>query len=343
MRIRRNAGRTGSLLGLILLLSVVSLLSYTVPGNQGFAQSDQIPSWVKGIFALYAEDQIPDSTLINAIGYLVSVGIIPITEPAGAEFEDQGDFYVTYESNPNSIYTGDDTTENWLKGIELLEFEVAFLNENLRLPYDVEVIAQECDEINAFYSSDTRQITICYELVDDLFETYYYFSESENLDEEYVGDYANSVLDFIFFHEIGHALVDVYELPITGLEENAVDQFAALMLSYTYDESVSYGLGQEMLYDVGTWFDLEHKWIQISSEEGADMQYWDNHNLDIQRFYNIACYSYGADPEYNQDLIDEELLPEDRAVWCEDEYYQMEYGWSYLLSGFDNGFFDLGV
>ena len=83
MWIRRNTGRTGSLPGLILLLSVISLLSYAVPSNQGFAQSDQIPSWVKGIFALYAEDQIPDSTLINAIGYLVSVGIIPITEQAG--------------------------------------------------------------------------------------------------------------------------------------------------------------------------------------------------------------------------------------------------------------------
>ena len=394
MRIRRNAGRTGSLLGLILLLSVVSLLSYTVPGNQGFAQSDQIPSWVKGIFALYAEDQIPDSTLINAIGYLVSVGIIPITEPAGAvpdsqgfaqsdqipswvkgifalyaedqipdstlinaigylvsvgiipiteqvgaEFEDRGDFYITYEGNPDSVYTGDDTAENRLKNAELMEYEAAFLNKNFRIPYDVEVAARECDGINAFYDDDARQIVICYELIDDLFEKYY---ESEgDFDEKYAGIYAYNVLDFIFFHEAGHALIDIYELSVTEPEENAVDQFAALMLSYVADEHGSYGVDQNTLYYMEVWFWIEREYqAVVSSEGGKDTQYQNRHSLDIQRFYNIACYSYGANPEYNQYLIDGELLPEDRTAGCEEEHQQIEHNWVSLLNDFDRGFLD---
>ena len=56
--------------------------------------------------------------------------------------------------------------------------------------------------------------------------------------------------------------------------------------------------------------------------------------------YNISCYAYGADPEYNQDLIDEGWLPEERAANCEYEYYQIDYSWSYLLDSFTNGFFD---
>ena len=145
-------------------------------------------------------------------------------------------------------------------------------------------------------------------------------------------------MDFIFLHEVGHALIDVYQLPITGLEENVADQFASLMLSYTYDDSTGdYSIGQDMLYDVGTWF-----WIsdELYYDNPDDYVFWGTHNLDIQRFYNISCYAYGSDPQYNQDLVDEGYLPEDRAYWCEEEYLVMERAWSFLLKDFDNGFFD---
>ena len=41
-------------------------------------QPKEIPSWVKNIFVFYAEDQIDDKTLLNAIEYLLSVEIITI-------------------------------------------------------------------------------------------------------------------------------------------------------------------------------------------------------------------------------------------------------------------------
>ena len=69
-------------------------------------------------------------------------------------------------------------------------------------------------------------------------------------------------------------------------------------------------------------------------------QYQSRHSLDIQRFYNIACYSYGANPEYNQYLIDGKLLPEDRTAGCEEEHHQIERGWVSLLNDFDGGFLD---
>ena len=42
------------------------------------SEPKEIPSWVKDIFVFYAEDQINDKTLLNAIEYLLSVGIITI-------------------------------------------------------------------------------------------------------------------------------------------------------------------------------------------------------------------------------------------------------------------------
>ena len=328
--------------------------------------TNKIPMWVKTVFGYYAQGSIDEATLINALEYLIENGIISVSggindvknvldaeknnaiwvKPDSERIEDVGDFYITYMPNPNSGYTGDDTAIAWLKNADLLESQVEFFNENFRLPYDIEIVAQECGFVNAFYDYDTSQIVICYELVDDVFETWYIFNED---DSGSVGDYSYNVLTYIFYHEMAHAIIYVYDLPITGLEENVADQFAVILLSYTPDlETGDYSLGHDMLYDVGTYYLYEDEYWNVMCPELAETSdeeelcygsYWGVHNLDIQRFYNISCYAYGADPEYNQDLIEDEWLPEDRALNCEYEYWQMDYAWNYLLKDFTNGFF----
>ena len=84
-------------------------------------------------------------------------------------------------------------------------------------------------------------------------------------------------------------------------------------------------------------------WTQIYPEatgETITPTYWGTHGLDMQRFYNVSCYAYGSDPQYNQDLIEDGFLPEDRAYNCEWEYYQIDSSFAYLLEPFDYGFFD---
>ena len=331
---------------LLLALFLVVLLSSPVLVNHVLAQTEQIPSWVKTLFTYYAQGQISDAELLAAIEYLIEQGVISVPDQT-EEYEDRGDFYVTYGPNPNSAYSGADKADAWLKNAGLLEYEVGWLNDNFRLPYDVEIIAQECGEVNAFYYPDNKQVVMCYELVDDLFETYYYFYEdTQDFDAGYVGSYAYDVVDFIFWHEIGHAFIDIYDLPVTGLEENVADQFAALILSYTSDdETGSFDTGQEMLDSVGLWFALENEYWTVTypalyPEEEIDTPYWGQHGLSVQRFYNVACYSYGADPGHNLFLIADGVLPADRAVTCEDEYWHIDDTWRTLLGNFDYGFFD---
>ena len=285
----------------------------------------------KVISVVSAVDDIEDVLYVDEIQDVLSVGKI----------EDRGDFYITYMPNPNSEYVGEDTAISWLKDAELLEFEVEFLNENFRLPYDVEIIAKECGFANALYIPSNSQIVICYEFVDELFETWYLFNEDnyESSGDYYdsPGNYAYDVLDWVLFHEVAHAIIHIYDLPVTGLEENAADQFASLMLSYTYyndDGTDDFSLGQDMLYNVANYYWYNN---EIQSSVGS---YWDVHNLDIQRFYNISCYAYGSDPEYNQDLIEDGSLPKDRASTCEYEYSQIENAWRHMLKDFTNEFFD---
>jgi Putative metallopeptidase len=41
---------------------------------------------------------------------------------------------------------------------------------------------------------------------------------------------ATRLVDFVLVHEIGHALVDVYRIPVRGKEEAAVDAIATVLL-----------------------------------------------------------------------------------------------------------------
>ena len=93
-------------------------------------------------------------------------------------------------------------------------------------------------------------------------------------------------------------------------------------LCFFYDDesNTDFIIGQGILYNVGTWF-------FIQTQYQYEQVYWDTHKLDIQRFYNILCYAYGHTPEYNQDLIDEGWLPEERASNCEYEYNVLVNSW----------------
>jgi hypothetical protein len=340
---------------LIPIIFAIGILSTVFSISISAQESYDIPGWIKNTAGWWANDEIDDASFVNAMKFLIQNDIMQIesSESTFTEYPDNGDFYLTYRPNPNSLYTGDQTAEAFLRNYGLLDAEIEFLNSNFRLPHDVEIIAQECNEINAFYDPTTKQISICYELVDDIQEKYILFFydvwglTDDDFDMDVYDSYTLNVIDFIFWHEMGHAFIDIYQLPITGLEENVADQFAALMLLYYYDESTGdYSMGQTMVDDVGTWFNNSEYFVSeiyptLTGEEILPA-FWDVHALDMQRFYNVSCYAYGFDPSSDSVayLVEEGWLPQERAANCEWEYQQIEYSFAILLEPFDNGFFD---
>jgi len=302
-----------------------------------FAFGDSIPDWVRNIFIWYGEGQIGEEDLLNALQYLIDSKILIVSESnenvnnnivTSSEYtiKDEGDFYVTYYENPNSIY--DPSAKEWIQGEEYFEMQINYLNSIFRLPHDVEIVVEECNEVNAFYDYTTKQIIMCYEFIDSVFSDFdtYYYEEGLEVTDEQLTISNLDVVDFVFYHELGHALVDILQLPITGLEENAVDQFAAYFMLLTEDDEEYEGIfGQDIMFNVGTWF-------FIQANYGYEHVYWDVHNLDIQRYYNLSCYAYGQNPEYNYDLITEGWLPQERAENCPYEYAVLEDSWSRILS-----------
>ena len=125
----------------------------------------------------------------------------------------------------------------------------------------------------------------------------------------------------IFYHELGHAVIHIEEVPIFAQEEDAADVFSIFLIDALYDEEVATGLAYDAA--LGFWFEAE--------DRGADIAWWDVHGPDEQRFYNTACIFYGADPEAREDFADELDIPEERRDYCPDEYDQANAAWGLIL------------
>ena len=118
------------------------------------------------------------------------------------------------------------SSRDWLISTEYLEIQMDFLNELFSLPYDIEIFAKECGDANMFYDWELKQIILCYEFIDGAhvdFIEYYETNSDVSVTEDDIAIMTHDVIDFIFYHEVGHALMNIYELPITGLEENIAD------------------------------------------------------------------------------------------------------------------------
>jgi hypothetical protein len=186
------------------------------------------------------------------------------------------------------------------------------LNSILILPREVSLRYAECGEANAYYDSSTHEILMCLELMAGMAETLDGQFEEESTEQDALGGAYIAVV----LHEVGHALVHVLEIPITGREEDAVDQLSAWMLIKAGDAEAVLGAAASYYTDLE---ELDH----------AD--YAGLHSLDAQRYFNLVCWAYGSDPDNSQELIDSWELPEDRAEGCAEEYALLDRSWSRLL------------
>lgn len=142
--------------------------------------------------------------------------------------------------------------------------------------------------------------------------------------------YVESNLLGVFYHEFGHALIDILELPIFGQEEDAADALSVYILSEFYEEETAV----ELAYDTAFGFLGEAEQVRP-----RDIPFWDNHGPNLQRYYNLVCLFYGANPGAREDVADDLGLPEERKVYCEDEFYQADHSWGAALDSIlsDNG------
>ncbi len=147
------------------------------------------------------------------------------------------------------------------------------------------------------------------------------FTEEERVE---IDDFVAGNVLFTLYHEIGHALVSEFDLPVLGREEDAVDALAALMM-----------IPDEPDEQAEAWIIAAADWFVLSDYHyGGDLtdeHFADEHSLDLQRFYTLICLIYGSDPEGFAELAEYAGLPEDRAEGCSYELAQVARSWVTLL------------
>ena len=128
---------------------------------------------------------------------------------------------------------------------------------------------------------------------------------------------------FALYHELGHALIDLLNLPVLGKEENAVDGFAAVTMIPEEPDPVR----DALIVAVGDGW----RALSYAAADLVDRPYWGEHALDEQRHFAIVCLMVGSDQEGFYDYALEAGLPERRIESCAGDFRAMEEGWKRLL------------
>lgn len=206
-----------------------------------------------------------------------------------------------------------------LIGQRAVEEIVNQLNKQIALSFDINVLFIECGEAEAFYDKHTNEIVICYQLLE---RNYYLFSRNMTGKTER-SEATKAATVSLFLHELAHALIDVWKLPITGREEDAADQFATLLMINGMHDGERIALNGARIFK-----------LYADQNKSQRKFYWDSHSFDEQRFYDTICLIYGHDPEKYNYLIENGTLPVQRALDCEDDYARVKQSWQTLLAPF---------
>lgn len=173
-------------------------------------------------------------------------------------------------------------------------------------------------EDGPLYDPERRSIDMPYSFVD--YVQALFTASGEPLEAGELEIITIDVVEHVLYHELGHALIDVFDLPVVGREEDAVDGLATVMLIESFED------GPDMVLSVAFLFSLEDE-----AGETDESSYWDEHSLDIQRFYDAVCLVYGSDPDDNADVVEELEMDEARLDQCPEDYERQRLSWAKLL------------
>jgi hypothetical protein len=190
-----------------------------------------------------------------------------------------------------------------------------------RLPENLYMKAVNCDGVpNAYFfrEEDKPTIRICYELLNVMYGMIPKKPTAEGITprEAFTG-----MLLFAIAHEFGHAVFDIYNLPVLGRQEDAADQFATHYL-LQFGGDLAYRLVRGAAY-------THHELIQSLKDKPKVtvpvLAFASDHGSPEQRFYNLVCIAYGYDPTTFAAVVDNGYLPEPRAKVCKYEYSNLAY------------------
>ena len=189
----------------------------------------------------------------------------------------------------------------------LLELVGSLLN-SFRLPRQLALEVRSCNGRETAWYADDKAV-FCYEYVDLIQRHSPTVATPGGVPR--ADAIVGAVLDTIL-HEAGHGIIDILDIPVLGSEEDAADFFSIyLILQFPTEDARR--LIQGVAFSVG-------------SEAREDLQkvprpqmFAGPHGMNAQRYYNVLCLAYGANPAVFDNAMPPGLPPW-RAESCRDEW-----------------------
>lgn len=205
--------------------------------------------------------------------------------------------------------------ERYVRSSKVAENIAEEVTKGLRLPDDLTIAVGDGNGSPAF-TYDERRITLPWSFVTLVHERL--------ADAGYRGERLElgvvEVVAFVLTHELAHALINTMDLPITGHEEDAADDFAAII-------AIGYARNAHIVTAASDFLRATSR-----TEAADDEAYFDEHSLSMQRFYSINCLAYGSNPKQFAHLAEATGIPRDRLETCPTQWHNTGRSWLRILA-----------
>lgn len=135
-------------------------------------------------------------------------------------------------------------------------------------------------------------------------------------------DFAINNVTTSLYHEFGHLLIDQFQWPVLGREENAADTIMTMMLLDDGEPGVPIAA------------DAVRGYLKSSIRYGEtlpdNLDFYGEHELEVQRGMLMACVLVGSDAEDFQPLAKEVGMGDNRIEDCREDARLAQRSWSAL-------------
>ncbi len=186
---------------------------------------------------------------------------------------------------------------------------------------DLNLRTVSCGVSNAWYQrvGNTPTVSICYEYLQEIWQSMPEEMKEVEAETNTMKDVVCGQLFFAVAHELGHAMFDIFDVPVFGRQEDAADEFATyIMLQFGGDQAL--GLIDGAAYGYHAYIkDLKDK-PQVTLPLAA---FSSDHGAPEERYFNLICIAYGYDDRLFRGEMDK--IPPGRARSCKFEYEELKY------------------
>lgn len=253
-------------------------------------------------------------TLLLWISLLGGLGVLPITGVAAAPMP-------TLSVQFYKAHTPSETHMQQLlsKMVEIQDF-ARFVNQEFKLTHPIQVRFGHFD--GPLYDLKRHTIDVPYNFMAEmimLFNSARY-GRTGLLPTQAAMD----TLIYVLFHELGHAFIEMYKLPLFAQEEDVADYFATTVLLDSFSG------GAEIAISTADMFDIASRLYGSANPKN----HWDDHSVDIVRSQRLLCHVYGSNPTRHKLLATHHRFLKTQNKICQQRYQQLLASWSIQLTPF---------